>query len=144
MEAKETIIKIKKLKANEYIEGIGRRKTASARVRISSSNKTNLTVNTKNGSDFFPSDILEATALESLTKSEIPDTFNISVHVRGGGVSAQAGAIRHGLARALIEFDPALRKTLKAEGFLKRDPRAKERRKFGLKKARKRAQWSKR
>jgi len=84
------------------------------------------------------------TAIDSLTKAKIAQKFKITVVVKGGGVHSQAEAVRHGIARILNEYDNALRPNLKKLGFLKRDPRAKERRKFGLKKARKAPQWSKR
>ena len=87
---------------------------------------------------------LQAIAVESLTTSKVPQAFTITVLVKGGGTNAQAEAIRHGIARALIIHDVALRGVLKKASHLKRDPRAKERRKFGLKKARKAPQWAKR
>jgi small subunit ribosomal protein S9 len=83
-------------------------------------------------------------ALEPFLKVGLSTPFSVSVHVSGGGISGQATAVRHAISRALVEYDKNLRTPLKKEGFLKRDPRAKERRKFGLKKARKSPQWSKR
>ena len=127
-----------------YIETVGRRKTASARVRISEAAKNSITVNDKDVNDYFQTDNLRKIAAEALTVSKTPGKFKITVKVIGGGINGQAEAVRLGISRALIIDDKLLRGTLKKEGFLKRDPRAKERRKFGLKKARKAPQWSKR
>jgi len=129
---------------SRYLEAVGRRKTSIARVRITESPKTSMLINDKDYTEFLATDELQHVAMESLTKSLVPAKFMITVKVLGGGVHSQAEAIRLGVARALIIFDPELRKTLKDFGFLMRDPRAKERRKFGLKKARKSPQWSKR
>lgn len=128
----------------KYFEGVGRRKTAIARVRISEAKNTNFSVNEKSLEDFFKVPENRLIAKEAITKSKTDKKFSVSVKVSGGGATSQAEAIRHGVARALIKFNPELRKALKDEGFLKRDPRVKERRKFGLKKARKSPQWSKR
>jgi small subunit ribosomal protein S9 len=129
-------------KEHKYIETVGRRKTSVARVRISPASKTAIMVNGRDFDNYFPvaqmrSDIMAVFA-------DIPGTFAVSAKLTGGGVSSQAQALRHGLARALEKDDANLRGQLKSKGFLKRDPRAKERRKFGLKKARKAPQWSKR
>lgn len=131
-------------KSEKYIEGIGRRKTAVARVRITPAAKNSFTVNGKSLEDFFTTGHTRKTAQEALLKLELPEKFAVSAKILGGGIAAQAESVRHGLARALVEHDAELRPTLKKLGFLKRDPRSKERRKFGLKKARKAAQWSKR
>ena len=128
----------------EYIETVGRRKTASARVRITETTKNSLTVNDKDVNEYFKTDMLRKIAVEALAVSKTPAKFKITAKVIGGGVNSQAEAIRLGISRALIIHDLPLRGVLKKEGFLKRDPRAKERRKFGLKKARKAPQWSKR
>jgi small subunit ribosomal protein S9 len=130
--------------SNRYIEAVGRRKTAVARVRITEAPKNSFLINDKDIADFFPTEELQAITTEALTKSELPAKFTVTAKIVGGGVHSQAEAVRHGLARALVEFDPDLRKALKKAGYLKRDPRSKERKKFGLKKARKSAQWSKR
>lgn len=135
---------LKMEKNTTYIEAIGRRKTASARVRITESAKNTFNVNDKSLEDYFKVKELSEIASESLTKSKTPARFSISAKIKGGGVSSQAEALRLGIARALIIYDKELRKKIKGLGFLKRDPRAKERRKFGLKKARKSPQWSKR
>jgi len=134
------------LETNErYIETIGRRKTAIARVRIWSGQKQqSIVVNGKKFEDYFKIAELIQIAGESLEKAKSQSKMRVSALVRGGGIHGQAEALRHGIARALIVYDVELRKKLKKAGHLKRDPRAKERRKFGLKKARKAPQWSKR
>src|ERR1035437_10561335 len=127
-----------------YIETVGRRKTASARVRITPATKNSYIVNGRELTAFFPTKELQAIAIESLTSTKMSQQFTITVLVKGGGANGQAVDIRHGIARALIIHDIQLHGKLKKAGFLKRDPRAKERRKFGLKKARKAPQWAKR
>ena len=127
-----------------YIEAVGRRKTSTARVRITPGAKSGMTINGKAVADHFKTKELTGILEDPTTKAKIETTFDITVHVMGGGIHSQAEAIRHGISRALVAFDKELRTTLKKEGFLKRDPRMKERRKFGLKKARKAPQWSKR
>lgn len=130
--------------AQKYIESIGRRKSATARVRITESSKSSFKINDKNLEDYFSVAELIKIVEEPLKKSEVSQKFIITVKVLGGGIKAQAEAIRLGLARAIEKFQPELRKVLKKEGLLKRDARVKERKKPGLKKARKRPQWSKR
>lgn len=127
-----------------YYAAVGRRKTATARVRILPSTKTSFLVNDKDINLYFTIATHQNIVTEALVKTKIPEKFAVTAIVRGGGVAAQAEAIRHGIARALTLYDEELRKRLKKKGFLKRDPRMKERRKFGLKKARKAPQWSKR
>lgn len=127
-----------------YIGTVGRRKTAIARVRLTPAAKSSCTVNDKDVDTYFPTAELRATAIEAITTTKLPVKFKITAKITGGGINGQAEALRHGIARALIIHDIELRKKVKAAGFLKRDPRAKERRKFGLKKARKAPQWSKR
>ena len=133
-----------KAKEEKYIESIGRRKTAIARARLTPAARTAIIVNNKDANTYFPTEPLRIAALEPFLKVGLPVQFSVTVVVRGGGIAGQAIAVRHAIARALVEYDHSLRGTLKKEGFLKRDPRAKERRKFGLKKARKAPQWSKR
>jgi small subunit ribosomal protein S9 len=131
--------------SDRYIEAIGRRKTASARVRITPAAKMSYDINGKTLEEYFPTKELRATAVESFTESKLSESkFKVTVVAKGGGISGQADSMRHGIARALIEYDINLRGKLKKAGLLKRDPRAKERRKFGFKKARKSPQWSKR
>ena len=131
-------------KEERYIETVGRRKTAIARARLTPSARMIVFVNKKEINDYFPTEPLRVAALDPFLKVTLPTQFSVSIVVRGGGIAGQAIAVRHAISRALVDFDKDFRSPLKKEGFLKRDPRAKERRKFGLKKARKRAQWSKR
>lgn len=131
-------------KEGTYIAATGRRKTAIARVRLTPSARMGVTINQKDINVYFPTDTLRTTALEPMLKVTLPTQFEITVVVSGGGISGQATAVRHAISRALTAYDGTLRGALKKEGFLKRDPRAKERRKPGLVKARKRKQWSKR
>jgi len=126
----------------QYFEGVGRRKTAVARVRITEASRHSFVVNDKKLEDYFKTDEQMATAKDPL--SVLTAKFKVTVKVSGSGLPAQSEAIRHGLARALEKYDPVLRSELKEKGFLKRDPRKKERKKFGLKKARRAPQWSKR
>ncbi len=129
---------------NRYIEAVGRRKTAVARVRVTPATKGSFIVNDKDVKEYFSTSDLQSLAQEALTKSEIGEKFTVTVRVSGGGIHAQAEAIRHGLARTLVERDEQVKNTLKKLGFLKRDSRQVERKKFGLKKARKAPTWSKR
>ncbi len=132
---------------DKYIECVGRRKTSTARVRITPASKASFIVNGKDAKEYFQTEderrlindpIVKGQAVGATTK------WSIEVKVNGGGMHSQSEAVRHGLARAIVESDLELRGKMKSLGFLKRDPRAKERRKFGLKKARKAPQWSKR
>jgi len=127
---------------NEYTEAVGRRKTASARVRISAAKSASMTVNGKTADEYFPLEQMVKTAFAPMQTLGV--AYSVSVHVKGGGHKAQAEAVRHGLSRAITMLVPEQRKDLKVRGFLKRDPRAKERKKFGLKAARRAPQWSKR
>ncbi len=130
-------------KTNEkYIEAVGRRKTAVARVRITPASKNTFVVNDKELENYFTVVDMQNTVKQPL--SAIEAKFKITAKIVGGGMHSQSEAMRHGIARALVENQGELRKDLKKAGYLKRDPRAKERRKFGLKKARKAPQWSKR
>ncbi len=128
----------------KYIEAVGRRKTSIARVRITPGAKSTFTINDKSVSDFIKVKELQQIATEPLEQEGVDTKFHVTVRVTGGGIASQADAIRLGLARAIIDHKAELRGTMKKAGFLKRDPRVKERRKFGLKKARKAPQWSKR
>ena len=127
---------------NDYTEAVGRRKTASARVRISEAKSASMTVNGKTAQEYFPLEQMVKTAFAPMQM--LGATYAVSAKVHGGGHKAQAEAIRHGLSRAMTMVVPEQRKDLKVRGFLKRDPRAKERKKFGLKAARRAPQWSKR
>ena len=128
-----------------YIEGIVRRKTASARVRITPADKTTITVNGKDVKDYFAHQAYLNRINEVLETPEAGvEHYDISVHVHGSGLAAQADAIRLGVARALVKEKAERRTVLKKEGYLMRDQRSVERKKFGLRKARKRPAWSKR
>ena len=123
--------------------GTGRRKTSIARVRIMPG-KGNFTINGKDINDYLNTDVLRTLAKQPFVVSGTEGKFDTIVKVEGGGLSGQAGAIRHGIARALVEADEANKPAIKAAGLLTRDPRMKERKKPGLKKARKAPQFSKR
>jgi small subunit ribosomal protein S9 len=129
---------------HKYYEAVGRRKTAVARVRITKADKNSVVVNDRSLENYFPIKEHQMAITDPFIKSKPTEFFSVSAKVNGGGINGQAEAVRHGISRALLEFDLSLRGKLKKLGFLKRDPRAKERRKFGLKKARKSPQWSKR
>jgi len=128
---------------NEYI-GTGRRKTAVARVKLVKG-KGKIIVNNRTAKDYFGNiPALEMMVLKPLVLSQKENDFDVKVKVSGGGISAQAGAIRHGISRALVELSEDNKEILRAEGLLTRDPRVKERKKYGQKRARKRFQFSKR
>ena len=129
-------------KITEFL-GTGRRKTAVARVRLASGSGK-IPVNGRAFEVYFPLDTLRSTASQPLTVTATGDKLDVRVNVAGGGPNGQAGAVRHGISRALLKFDAALRPALKAEGFLTRDPRMRERKKYGQPGARKRFQFSKR
>ena len=126
-----------------FIEAVGRRKTAVARVRIFHKKKGFL-VNEKKPEEYFPSFLEVENVFAPLKLLKKEQEFLVLAKVKGGGKSAQAQAIRLGLARALVNFNPEFKKELKEGGFLKRDPRMRERKKFGLKRARRAPQWQKR
>lgn len=126
-----------------YTHAIGRRKTSTARVFIKPG-KGEFKVNGKAFVDYFERDTLKMIVMQPLVLLEKTEAFDILVNVAGGGKSGQAGAVRHGITRALVAFEAETRKVLKVEGFLTRDPRAVERKKYGRHKARRRPQFSKR
>ena len=129
--------------SNPYFYGTGRRKSSVARVRVYPGSG-NITINGRDIDDYFGLDTLKLIVRQPLTLTETTEKFDIICRVNGGGVSGQAGAIRHGLSRALLQYDESLRPALKKAGFLTRDPRMKERKKYGLKAARRAPQFSKR
>ena len=129
-------------KTNEFL-GTGRRKTSVARVRLSSGTGK-VTVNGRAFETYFPTDSLRMVVQQPLNVTGTAGKFDIRANVSGGGPTGQAGAVRHGIARALLLADANLRPSLKAEGLLTRDPRMKERKKYGQPGARKRFQFSKR
>ena len=128
----------------QYYEGLGRRKTATARVRLHTGGAGNFTVNDKPIQEYFSRDTDQVHINEALKVTGNDGRFNVTVKVLGGGVTGQAGAVRLGIARALLKADPEYRKILREHGMLTRDPRAKERKKAGLKRARKAPQYTKR
>jgi len=130
-------------KTSQYFEGVGRRKTAVARVRISKGSQT-VSVNGQELGKVFPTARLQKSILAPIDELKLEDKFSVSAKVSGGGVKAQAEAVRLGIARALVKFDAELKKRLKSYGFMTRDPRMVERKKYGLKKARRAPQWAKR
>lgn len=142
----------KEISAEKYYEAVGRRKEAVARVRLYTKKLTDKTeedealifVNNKKHSDYFKTTILHGIVESPFRKLKSVNRFKSTVKVMGGGITGQAEAIRHGLSRALVLFDSNFAKKLRKAGFLTRDSREKERRKYGLKKARKAPQWSKR
>lgn len=128
----------------KYTTAVGRRKTATARVKLTPSDKTTLTINGVPATEYFNTKERESISRDAFGLEDITGTFEVMAKVEGGGISSQAEAVRHAIARALMKTDTGLRAPLKAAGFLKRDPRSVERKKPGLRKARKRPQWSKR
>lgn len=133
---------VKKIE-NSSVRAVGRRKTSAARVRLSLG-KGEFTVNGKDLKEYFPITYWRDKVLAPLDKAGKLENLSVSVKVAGGGINSQAEAIRHGIARALVKWDEAFKPLLKAEGFLTRDSRSKERKKFGKHRARRGHQWRKR
>ena len=129
--------------SNPYFYGTGRRKKSVARVRVYAGTGK-ITINDRDIDDYFGLETLKLIVRQPLTLTNTTEKFDIVCRVNGGGVTGQAGAIRHGVARALLQYDAELRGELKKAGFLTRDPRMKERKKYGLKGARRAPQFSKR
>ena len=134
----------KKPSTKEYFRAIGRRKTAVAVVRLYKASKNTYSINGKEWTVYFPTAELKKIVTEAFETATPAEKFEVVATVKGGGSHAQAEAVRHGISRALVMFDAELRGSLKKAKMLKRDPRVVERKKFGLKKARKSPQWSKR
>lgn len=128
----------------QYWQATGRRKTAVARVRIRAQKEKEFLINEKPLTEYFSQPHLQKKALSPFEILNLLEGFSFTAKIKGGGLSAQAEAIRHAIARALVNFNSNFRAKLKKAGFLRRDPRMKERKKFGLKGARKAPQWSKR
>jgi small subunit ribosomal protein S9 len=131
-------------KSDRFFEAIGRRKTAVARVRLFTKGDKEFLVNNQPYTKYFQLLEDQENAVSSMKKMKCLDKFRVTVKVQGGGHSAQAEAIRHGTARVLVDFNENFRKRLRKAGFLTRDPRMRERKKFGLKRARRAPQWAKR
>ena len=130
--------------SNPYFYGTGRRKSSVARVRVYPNGTGAVTINGRDIDDYFGLDTLKLIVRQPMELTETIGAFDIVCTVAGGGVTGQAGAIRHGLSRALLQYNEELRPVLKKAGLLTRDPRMKERKKYGLKKARRAPQFSKR
>jgi len=128
----------------KYFYGTGRRKSSVARVRVYENGTGSIIINGREIDNYFGLDTLKLIVNQPLVAADLVGKVDIVVTVAGGGVSGQAGAIRHGLSRALLQLNPEYRATLKAAGYLTRDPRMKERKKYGLKAARRAPQFSKR
>ena len=128
----------------KYYYGTGRRKSSVARVRVYENGTGSIIINGREIDNYFGLDTLKLIVNQPLVTTDLQGKVDVVVTVAGGGVSGQAGAIRHGISRALLELNPEYRPTLKAAGFLTRDPRMKERKKYGLKAARRAPQFSKR
>ena len=131
-------------KSDRYFEATVRRKTATARVRLFTKGEKQFLVNGKPYQEYFTTDEDKQTAVASMVKMKCLDKFRVTAIVRGGGHSAQAEAVRHGTARVLVDFNLNFKKRLRKVGYLTRDPRMRERKKFGLKRARRAPQWAKR
>ena len=127
-----------------YAYGTGRRKSSTARVHLIPNGSGSITINGRTLDEYFGLETLKLIVRQPLAATETAEKFDVEATVVGGGMTGQAGAIRHGIARALIVAEPELRPALKKEGYLTRDPRMKERKKYGLKKARRAPQFSKR
>ena len=130
--------------SNPYFYGTGRRKSSVARVRVYPNGTGAITINGRDIDEYFGLDTLKLIVRQPMELTETVGAFDIICTVTGGGVTGQAGAIRHGLSRALLQYNEELRPVLKKAGLLTRDPRMKERKKYGLKKARRAPQFSKR
>jgi len=131
-------------KPTRYFEAVGRRKTSIARVRLFTQGEKLILINEKPYQNYFSTLELQQIVTAPLLIMKLLDKFRILIKVRGGGIHSQAEAVRHGVARALVEFNPDFRKRLRRAGYLTRDSRARERKKFGLKRARRAPQWQKR
>ncbi len=131
-------------KPDRYFEAIGRRKTAVARIRLYTKGDKEFVVNDQPYQKYFQTIEDQESCVASMKKMKCLDKFRITVKVQGGGHRAQSEAVRHGTARVLVDFNANFRKRLRKAGFLTRDPRMRERKKFGLKRARKSPQWAKR
>ncbi|MBI2021123.1 30S ribosomal protein S9 [Candidatus Giovannonibacteria bacterium] len=140
---KKTIEKKPAASPSKYFEAVGRRKTSIARTRLLK-DAEGILINEKPLKEYFKTAELQNIVESPLKVASLEKIYGVSARLKGGGIHSQAEALRHGISRAILKIDSEQRKPLKVRGYLKRDPRAKERRKFGLKKARKAPQWAKR
>ncbi len=134
----------KPAKKEKYLQAVGRRKTAVARVRLFEKGDKSIIINEKDYKEYFPTLELQQIVEAPLEKMNIEEKFKVTSKVQGGGMHAQAEAVRHGISRALVKFNEDFKKRLRKAGFLTRDSRMRERKKPGLKRARRAPQWSKR
>ena len=134
----------KEKKTEKFYPAVGRRKTSTCRVRLFEKKSGGVTVNGEKLEDYFQESVLQQKVLQPLAGLDFLDKFSVTAVVRGGGRKSQAEAVRHGIARAIVAFDEGLRKQVKSAGYLTRDPRMRERKKPGLKRARRATQWRKR
>ncbi|MBU2634883.1 30S ribosomal protein S9 [Patescibacteria group bacterium] len=141
---KKTVKKIAKKTVVKYYQAIGRRKTSVARIRLFTQGDKTITINGKPYKEYFSDLNLQQIVSTALDRMKASDKFMVSAIVKGGGIHSQAEAVRHGISRALVKFNPDFHKRLRRAGYLTRDPRMRERKKFGLKRARRAPQWSKR
>lgn len=137
------IKEVKEVKKEKYFEAVGRRKTSIARVRLYTK-KGDIIVNDKDYSKYFPILRLQKAVISPIEELNVVDKVGVTVKVQGGGINSQSGAVRLGISRALVLYNPNFRKPLRKVGYLTRDARAVERKKYGLKKARRAPQWKKR
>ena len=141
---RKTDKKTEKIKPGPFYEAVGRRKTATARVRLFAEGEKEVVVNEKPCDKYFTVPELQQIVKEPLLKMKCLDDFRVIARVKGGGTRGQAEAVRHGISRALVSFNADFRRRLRKAGLLTRDPRMRERKKFGLKRARRAPPWSKR
>lgn len=134
----------KPTKKEKYFQAVGRRKTSVARVRLFDKGDKSINVNEKDYKEYFPTLELQQIVESPLGKMNIEEKFKVTAKVQGGGIHSQAEAVRHGISRALVKFNEDFKKRLRKAGYLTRDSRMRERKKFGLKRARRAPQWSKR
>jgi len=137
------IKEVKEVKKEKYFEAVGRRKTSIARVRLYTK-KGDVIINDKDYSKYFPILRLQKAVISPIEELNVADKVGVTVKVQGGGINSQSGAVRLGISRALVLYNPNFRKPLRKVGYLTRDARAVERKKYGLKKARRAPQWKKR
>ncbi|MFH1841514.1 MAG: 30S ribosomal protein S9 [Candidatus Nealsonbacteria bacterium] len=142
---KEVKLKKKEISQEDnYFEAVGRRKTSVARVRLFTRGEKEILINGKSCQSYFPTLELQQIVSSAIQKMNCADKFRILAKAKGGGIHSQAEAVRHGISRALVKFNVDFRKRLRKAGYLTRDSRARERKKFGLKRARRAPQWKKR
>lgn len=141
---KKTAKKPAQKRVVKYYQATGRRKTSVARIRLFTQGDKTIMINGKSYKEYFPDLNLQQIVSTALDRMKASDKFMVSAIVKGGGIHAQAEAVRHGISRALVKFNPDFHKRLRRAGYLTRDPRMRERKKFGLKRARRAPQWSKR